>query len=366
MADLTCRDSLFPHGGCRGLIGKKVELDYSVCVNPLGMPPAAARAAVEAISECGNYPDPRSRDLIRALAAFHGLPDRSILPGNGAAELVFALCLLLRPDRVICPVPGFGEYRRAAIAAGSRIVELRRGPEDGFALPHDLTDRLRLWCSGSGNSLLFLTNPDHPAGAVMTREAMAETAEVCEELGIWLCVDECFLPFLDEEEELSLLKDTASLTRLLVLRAFTKIYGMAGLRLGYLVSGNEKLLSGVRGRLQPWNVSVPAQQAGAAALTDNGYIRRTRQLIREEREYLLREMEAGLSERVFGGRANYLFFEAERGLKERLLTEGILIRSFEEEFDGGNRYYRIGIRSHAENTELIRRWRTVVHGYREL
>ena len=200
----------------------------------------------------------------------------------------------------------------------------------------------------------------------MTREAMAETAEVCEELGIWLCVDECFLPFLDEEEELSLLKDTASLTRLLVLRAFTKIYGMAGLRLGYLVSGNEKLLSGVRGRLQPWNVSVPAQQAGAAALTDNGYIRRTRQLIREEREYLLREMEAGLSERVFGGRANYLFFEAERGLKERLLTEGILIRSFEEEFDGGNRYYRIGIRSHAENTELIRRWRTVVQGYREL
>ena len=168
MADLTCFDSLFPHGGCRGFIGKKVELDYSVCVNPLGMPPAAARAAVEAISECGNYPDPRSRDLIRALAAFHGLPDRSILPGNGAAELVFALCLLLRPDRVICPVPGFGEYRRAAIAAGSRIVELRRGPEDGFALPHDLTDRLRLWCSGSGNSLLFLTNPDHPAGAVMT------------------------------------------------------------------------------------------------------------------------------------------------------------------------------------------------------
>ena len=147
-------------------------------------------------------------------------------------------------------------------------------------------------------------------------------------------------------------------SHLIVLRAFTKIYGMPGLRLGYACSGSRKLLEGMKVSMQPWNTSIPAQMAGLAILkADGGYLLKTKEILEKEREYLTKELSGGLAEKVYPSEANFIFFKSRKGLQELLLKEKILIRdcsNFENLTEG---YFRIGIRTHEENQELIRRWK---------
>ena len=142
--------------------------------------------------------------------------------------------------------------------------------------------------------------------------------------------------------------------RLLVLRAFTKIYCMAGLRLGYLACGDTELQSRIRAKLQPWNTSIPAQMAGIAALSDTEYLAKTRENLQAERAYLVPRL-CELVAEVYDGYGNFLLFRDEPDLKERMLEVGVLIRACED-FEGlDDTYFRIGIRSHSENQEFIRR-----------
>lgn len=142
--------------------------------------------------------------------------------------------------------------------------------------------------------------------------------------------------------------------RLLVLRAFTKIYCMAGLRLGYLACGDTELQSRIRAKLQPWNTSIPAQLAGIAALSDTEYLAKTRENLQAERAYLVPRLRELVAE-VYDGYGNFLLFRDEPDLKERMLEVGVLIRACGD-FEGlDDTYFRIGIRSHSENQEFIRR-----------
>ena len=170
----------------------------------------------------------------------------------------------------------------------------------------------------------------------------------------YVCVDECFLPFLEEEAEYSMLPYLSEHPRLLVLRAFTKIYCMAGLRLGYLACGDADLQSKIRSKIQPWNTSIPAQMAGIAALSDTEYLAKTRENLQAERAYLVPRLRELVAE-VYDGYGNFLLFRDEPDLKERMLDMGVLIRVCDD-FEGlDNTYFRIGIRSHSENQEFIRR-----------
>ena len=177
--------------------------------------------------------------------------------------------------------------------------------------------------------------------------------EKAEQMQAYVCVDECFLPFLGEAVY-SMLPYLAEHPRLLVLRAFTKIYCMAGLRLGYLACGDTELQSRIRAKLQPWNTSIPAQMAGIAALSDTEYLAKTRENLQAEHAYLVPRLRELVAE-VYDGYGNFLLFHDEPDLKERMLEVGVLIRACGD-FEGlDDTYFRIGIRSHSENQEFIRR-----------
>lgn len=141
---------------------------------------------------------------------------------------------------------------------------------------------------------------------------------------------------------------------LIVLRAFTKIYGMPGLRLGYACFGDKKMAAGVRSVLQPWNTSIPAQLAGLAVLQEDGYLEQTYALLETERGYLKKELEKGLVEKLYPSSVNFFFFRAQKGLQKKLLRQGILIRSCENYRNLSDGYYRIAVKTHEENQELIR------------
>lgn len=328
----------YTHGG--DVYRNPIEYDFSINVNPLGMPLASIQAAHEGIVLTGRYPDYKAEQLCHAIAKAKQIPADRIIPGNGAAELLYALGQTI-PGKALTLAPTFTGYAEAVAAGGGELTYA----SDEQELLAKMDDSIRL---------VFLCNPNNPTGTLFTREQILRILAKAEALQAYVCVDECFLPFLEEKASYSMLPYLAKHPRLLVLRAFTKIYCMAGLRLGYLACGDTELQSRIRAKLQPWNTSIPAQLAGIAALSDTEYLAKTRENLQAERAYLVPRLRELVAE-VYDGYGNFLLFRDEPDLKERMLEVGVLIRACGD-FEGlDDTYFRIGIRSHSENQEFIRR-----------
>lgn len=328
----------YTHGG--DVYRNPIEYDFSINVNPLGMPLASIQAAHEGVVLTGRYPDYKAEQLCHAISKAKQIPADRIIPGNGAAELLYALGQTI-PGKALTIAPTFTGYAEAAAAGGGELTYA----SDEQELLAKMDDSIRL---------VFLCNPNNPTGTLFTREQILRVLAKAEAMQAYVCVDECFLPFLEEEASYSMLPYLAKHPRLLVLRAFTKIYCMAGLRLGYLACGDTELQSRIRAKLQPWNTSIPAQLAGIAALSDTEYLAKTRENLQAERAYLVPRLRELVAE-VYDGYGNFLLFRDEPDLKERMLEVGVLIRACGD-FEGlDDTYFRIGIRSHSENQEFIRR-----------
>ncbi len=348
------------HGG--DIYGNAVKYDFSANINPLGMPLAAALAAREAVSQCGHYPDIRGEALREAIAEAEGVPGEWIMLGNGASELIYGIANGLRPGKALGTAPAFGEYERAVRGAGGEMWFWTLRKERDFILGEEILSQ-----DFNGIELLFLCNPNNPTGSMMERDLLLALAELCERKKIWFCLDECFLPFAEREAEMTMKPFLKEFPHLVILRAFTKVYGMPGLRLGYGLSSNPELRHRVQNCLPPWNVSLPAQRAGVAALDEPDYLERTRRLLEEERKYLTDALlESGLADKVYPSQVNFLFFHSteEEGGKvfKRLLSCGILIRDCGDYCGLGEGYYRIAVRTHEENLALVRALGWQSHG----
>ena len=335
-----------PHGGDR--YGRAVELDFSVNTNPLGTPPAVRRAAAAAAGRMDRYPDPYCRELTEAMARSEGVPREHILFGNGAAELIFTYCAALRPRRALELAPTFSEYAAALTAWGCQVDRLPLRREEGFVPGPDLLDRLRR----ERYDVLFLCNPNNPTGRLMDPALLREVLALCRERETRLFVDECFLDLSGGAETGSLKPFLAQYPGLFILKAFTKNYAMAGLRLGCGLTADGDLLTAMGRLSQPWNVSLPAQAAGLTALEEREFLERARQLIVRERSYLRRGLER-LGLEVCPSQANYLLFYALSPLFQPLLDRGILIRDCANYPGLGPGWYRAAVKRRRENQALL-------------
>lgn len=326
-------------------------------MNPYGMPASCRKAIIHALDHASCYPDCEMTELREKLAKKEMGTEaaaENVILGNGASELIYALCRHLKPGKALVTTPSFKEYEKAVQLAGGETVFAELKESQDFVVTEAILDRIT-----PEIGLLFLCNPNNPTGLTIPKDLLLRAAEKCEACGTWFCLDECFLPFMDEEEEMTMRKELASFPHLMILKAFTKIFGMAGIRFGYLLSGNTELLRQIREGMQPWNVSIPAQAAALAALEEDAYVAKTRDLIREERRYLLEEMgDMGVS--VIGEpKANFLFFRGDKDLAERFLEKGFLIRACRNFTGLGEGYFRIGVRTPEENRAFLRIFREI-------
>ena len=174
----------------------------------------------------------------------------------------------------------------------------------------------------------------------------------CEAVGAVLAVDECFLDFLSEGQSLSAKRLLKTSRKLIILKAFTKLYGMAGVRLGYCLCADESRLARMQAAGQPWAVSGLAQAAGIAALDETEYVAQVRALIETQRPVLADGLRA-LGLRVIEGRANYLLFRAPEALGAALRHKGAVLRSCGNYpgLDAG--WYRTAVRTENENRQLL-------------
>lgn len=358
-----------PHGGdvatYREVFGGE-PLDFSANANPLGISPAARIAAADALRTADRYPDPLCRELRAALAERAGVTPAQVICGNGAADLIWRLVAALGTGaagpgaqpavgdgpsarRALVCAPTFSEYESALSACGWEVVrhELRRA--EGFALTPRILDEI-----APGVGLVFLCVPNNPTGLVPPRALLLSALERCEQVGARLVVDECFNGFLDDPAAVSLRGLVGAHPALLVLDAFTKLYGMAGLRLGYALCADEDLLARMRAAGQAWPVSSVAQAAGVAALADDAFVAQTRALVAQERPRLAHGL-AALGCTVYPGQANYLFFESPvSDLYERLAARGVLVRDCANYPGLRAGDCRVAVRAPADNLALLR------------
>ena len=329
------------HGG--DIYSRKVELDFSANLNLLGIPEAVRKAAAEA--DFAHYPDVRCSALVQALSAYEGVPAENIVCGNGAADMIYRIVGALCPRRAILSAPTFSEYEKALLEHGCAVSYHILREEDGFALREDILPEI-----SAGADMLCLCSPNNPVGNVIEPRLLERILGRCRECGTVAVVDECFLDFTEN----GFSAKNFLFPNVIVIKAFTKICAMAGLRLGYALFGDERCALSVRECGQPWSVSSPAQAAGVAAakvLSETDYLAQTRALIAEGRSFLSGEL-SRLGFEVFPSDANFLLFKGAENLAEALLERGIAIRSCRDYRGLDERFFRIAVRTHEENERL--------------
>ena len=332
------------HGG--DVYRNHVDIDFSINVNPLGIPESVTESLHRAVTLCGQYPDPQAERLGTAVSAFLGVPKEYLLFGNGASELFLAIVHGLKPKKVVIPVPSFYGYEYAAKAAGCEIIYAVMKQENNFCLKEDLRRILT-----TDIDLMFLAHPNNPIGNLLDREMVKKLLVHCREQGICVVVDECFIEFCGNQ--FSFLSATDLLEHLILVRAFTKIFAIPGVRLGYLVCKNRTLRTKIAAQLPEWNLSCFAQEAGCACAGQTAFVRKTKRYVEQERQFLTERLtQTGVT--VFPSVSNFMTCYSDKSLYEKLLKRGILIRDCSNFRGLGKGFYRIAVKSRKENEMLCR------------
>ena len=320
-------------------------LDFSANCNPLGTPESVKQAIRDSLEQIKDYPQVGYQPLKEAIAAYEAVEPEHIICGNGAAEIVFSLCHALKPRKALLPGPTFAEYEQALASVDCEVEHVLLKEENGFALQEDFVNWLH-----KDLDMVFLCNPNNPTGRLLSSYVLERILDFCQQNHIRLFLDECFLDLSDDGISMKgFLRDHPEL---FILKAFTKSYGMAGVRLGYCLCSDDELLAKMSRTAQPWNVSILAQAAGVVALQEQDFLIKTKELIPVERSWLKDELE-NLGFWVCPAKANYLLFHGKPGLHTALKERGIAIRNCDNYHGLSSGWYRIAVRLHEQNEQLI-------------
>ena len=320
--------------------------------NPLGPSPKALEALAERLGQVHLYPDGDSFYLKRALAAKLNVAEDRLIFGNGSNELIeLAVRTFLRPgEEAVMADQAFVIYRLVVQAAGgaSRIVPLKNFTHDLDAIAAAVTGRTRI---------VFLANPNNPTGTSYGNKAWEKflsrvTAETL------LVVDEAYFEYVGAPDYPNSIDYQTAGRTILTLRTFSKLYGLAGLRIGYAVGPKEMvgLMHRVR---QPFNVNAPAQWAALAALDDGEHVERSLRVNREGMEYLKREIERLGLEQV-PSQANFILIRVGDGASvfKKLLQRGVIVRPM-----GAYKlpeYIRVTVGTAKENGRFINELKAII------
>ena len=314
--------------------------------NPLGPSPAALAAMQEAVTQTRLYPDNECYHLRRALARHLEMPEDTLIVGRGSDEVIHMLGLaFVRPgEEVMMCQPPFTLYEFTAQLMGAVQV---RVPQRDFR--HDLPAMIgRL---SERTKLVFLSNPNNPTGAMITRSEVAAMLAALPPQAI-LVLDEAYYEYVDDPEFPTSLDYVREGKRVVVLRTFSKIYALAGLRIGYGIAPADmmRFLHQVR---EPFNVSSVAQAAAVASLGDPDQVVRSRELNRHGLRYLCREFER-LGLPYVPSQANFVYVDTKvpcRPLFIELLKRGVIVRT--GDIFGHPTHIRVTTGTREENQRFI-------------
>lgn len=311
--------------------------------NPLGPSPKAVRALVEAAPGANIYPSADARELREALSKYTGFPVSNIVAsGPGMDGLLDGLCRIIieKGDEVIVPTPTFAYYELPARACGGKPIFVRRNLD--FSLdPEKILEAL-----SSRTKIIFLCSPNNPSGNLLPE---ADLRRIVENTRSLVFIDEAYVEFADRNLA-GLVKEYDNLV---IGRTFSKVFGLAGLRLGYGIMP-EWLVTEYSRAATPFSVSLPALKAGIAALSDAEHLSKSINLAREGRKYLKKNIPFT----VYLSQANFVLVDVAplkaKKITESLLKKGIIVRSCDSFREAGDSLIRVTVGTPEQNEKVVR------------
>ncbi len=335
---------IYKHGG--DVFESQIKLDFSININPLGMRGEIAAAISAAVCGADIYPDYKSRKLSALLAKKHGVSESQIVVGNGASELILAISRLGHKKAVIIQ-PTFSEYASSLETANVAV--------ENFIMKESLQFCLDDVSKIPECDICYICNPNNPTGKLVARDVIEMLAKKQEKHGGILVVDECFIEFAAAKSCDEILIENPNI---IIIRAFTKSYAMAGVRLGYTVS-SVSLAEKIKKQLPMWNVSHLAQKGGETAIQKCSDFGEMLEVVKSGRTYLEKSLEE-CGFKVYKSDANFILFKGDFDLKTPLQKRGILIRDASNFIGLCENTFRICVATADKNETLIKNIKEII------
>lgn len=308
---------------------KKEDItSFSANVNPLGVSFLLRETLASHIDAITAYPDREYTSLRNAISNYVHADSEHILVGNGSTELISLFIQIRHPKKAFIVGPTYSEYEREVSLGGGRSHYFSLKEESNFKLDIDEL------CSvlHADIDLLILCNPNNPTSSVVTCADMRKILDKCKQNDIFVMVDETYVEFTENMEEITAIPLTDYYNNIIILRGISKFFAAPGLRLGYAVCGNEDLIKEINQRKNPWTINSLAAIAGEIMFADEAYKKQTKELIHTERQRICSILSDCPQLKLYPPSANFLLLKilkkeiTSNDLFEAAIKHGYMIR----------------------------------------
>ncbi|XME03182.1 pyridoxal phosphate-dependent aminotransferase [Lachnospiraceae bacterium C1.1] len=338
-------------------IKKEEVISFSANVNPLGISPSLRETLSEHLDAIQSYPD-REYTLLRSVIAdYSGTVKDNIIVGNGSTELISIIIELKKPRRAMILGPSYSEYEREVTLSGGKSLYFPLKEENDFVLDKaDLVSHLN-----EDIDMLIICNPNNPTSTCIPARTLRSILDTAKTLDIFVVVDETYIEFTENMEEIEGIPLTRYYNNLFIIRGVSKFFASPGLRLGYAVTGNQDLIREINTKKNPWTINSLAEIAGKLMFTDKKYIEETKKIIFGERKRICSMLDdmKDLGLKYYKPGANFVLCKLERddvtadSLFDHCIRSKMMIRNCCTFPFLDNHYFRFCFMQPEDNDRLI-------------
>ena len=328
---------------------------YNSNLNPMGVPESVTKALSENLTSVIRYPSEYYGALKKAISAYSGIKEEYVVLGNGLSDMLRLYASLIIPAKALIAVPTATEYENVLSIYGCETSYYELDEEKDFVLDaKDFVSKL-----DSSYDMVILGNPNNPTSQIISRMDMELIAEVCKELDIFLVIDEMYIEFTEDYEQLTCVPIAEEFDNIAVLRSVSKFFAVPGLRLSYSVTSGSSHLDLISATVAPNKISTLTAAACTAMFSDQKYIEESRSQIHTERNLIYSAMSTNKNVRLFKPYANFMLVKilkddlTAQDIEEHCRTKGIIIRNCSNFHSLNNKYIRFCFMKPKQNDLLV-------------
>lgn len=347
------------HGGNVHQVAQRLHLnpqtilDFSSSINPLGMPKSLKERFIQNIDNLSFYPDPEYQTLRENIAQYLNVPYSQIIPGNGASEIIYLLFRILKPKNLLIFAPTFSEYEKAARLGNVTIHYHNLLEKDGFK-----PDFSKLANSMDTVDCLCLCNPNNPTSTLLSPAELTDLLARAKRKNVTFILDESFIELTKPGNSYSMVPWLQNYDNLFIIRSFTKILALPGLRLGYGLGPSPWIEKMAQSKI-PWSVNALSCIIGDYLHEIPEFLGKTSLWLAKETEWLFQELLNTPALRPFPPESNFILVKinspklSAAELQDKMTFQGILIRNAANFHSLNEQFFRVAIKDHKSNKQLI-------------
>ncbi|MCQ4725122.1 aminotransferase class I/II-fold pyridoxal phosphate-dependent enzyme [Anaerotignum faecicola] len=343
-------------------IPKKEIVDFSGNINPLGFPESVKKELAENLDIVSSYPDKNYTALKKSISQYTGADSENIFVGNGSTELINIFITSVNAKKAVILGPAYSEYENSLKKCGSEFEYFPLEESRGFVID---TEKLLSYLT-DGTDLFVACNPNNPTGTAINAVQMDKILLHCKKHNISVMVDETYIEFSDNINEICSIPLTNKYDNLFVIRGVSKFFAAPGLRLGYGITSSAGFKKLISENQDPWSVNILASFAGERLFGDKDFAEKTKLLISSERRKALDEFRTWKNLKAYDSSSNFILLKlltdkiTSAEIFENLIQKKYLIRDAETFTFLDNTYLRFCILTPQQNCGLIKELKALI------